>query len=413
MPCSNYRMEALESRRHLSGGSQEAGGVASSAASLPAVYSVSPASLSAARQALNQGNAALQPALGALLKKANNDLNQPPLAVTQKPNPPGISSHDYVSYATYYWPNPNTASGLPYVFEDGKFDYAMINKGDSQNLQIVFDDTHNLALAYYFTGNTAYATKAAQMLEVWFVNRSTRMNANLNHTQIELGVTSGTATGIIDSRGLYELVDTLGLLGSSPAWTRRDRAAMKSWMSDYCTWLRTSRLGKAEANEPNNQGTWYDVQTMSALLYLGQTRAAASWANALRGRIGSQIRSDGSQPYELSRADGWTYSNFNLQALDLTANLAERVGVNLWTYTAASGGSIHQATDYLAPYANPQLPWPGTHDGAPLTQGNRDELAGELIEAHSVYGGFNPSINLLSATAVASNEMNLSVDAQG
>jgi len=35
------------------------------------------------------------------------------------------------------------------------------------------------------------------------------------------------------------------------------------------------------------------------------------------------------------------------------------VGVDLWSYQSPAGGSIRKALDYVAPYADPSLTWPG------------------------------------------------------
>ena len=47
--------------------------------------------------------------------------NQPLQSVVDKKVvlPEEIDAHDYVSLATYYWPNPKTPSGLPYISKDG------------------------------------------------------------------------------------------------------------------------------------------------------------------------------------------------------------------------------------------------------------------------------------------------------
>ena len=41
-------------------------------------------------------------------------------SVTDKTlSPPSGNKHDYMSLAPYWWPNPNTANGLPYIRRDG------------------------------------------------------------------------------------------------------------------------------------------------------------------------------------------------------------------------------------------------------------------------------------------------------
>lgn len=62
------------------------------------------------------------PALVALKDKADKLLTVKPPSVMEKPDPlpvPG-DRHDYMSLARYYWPNPKTETGLPYVQRDGE-----------------------------------------------------------------------------------------------------------------------------------------------------------------------------------------------------------------------------------------------------------------------------------------------------
>ena len=258
---------------------------------------------------------------------------------------------------------------------------------------------NTLAMAYYFTGTATYAAHAAQLLEVWFLNPATMMNPNLNHAQIQLGYNTGSSSGLIDARNMYGLVDALGLLSSSSAWTTKDRAGMTAWMTQYNTWLQTSSFGKTEKAAPNNLGTWHDVQQMSILLYLGKTSDAKALAEAFGPRrIATEIKSDGSQPLELTRADGWTYSIFNLiAALETMANLSERVGVNLWDYQAKSGGSIRKALDYLAPYANLNTPFLHNHIGKTLSETDRSDLIPLLLQGQSVYGSYTKWLDMFPA----------------
>jgi hypothetical protein len=65
-------------------------------------------------------------------------------------------------------------------------------------------------------------------------------------------------------------------------------------------------------------------------------------------------------PQELSRTTSWHYSNYNASALCRLALTAKHVGVDLWGYTSASGGSIVKAIDFLIPTAttaSPPGPW--------------------------------------------------------
>src|SRR2546430_7779193 len=103
-----------------------------------------------------------------------------------------------------------------------------------------------LALAYYFSDDEKYAERAARLLRVWFLDPGTRMNPNLRYGQRIPGIAEGRGAGIIETRSLVGLVDAIGMLERSPAWTHTAAGGMRSWMSAYLQWLRTSEIGKEE-----------------------------------------------------------------------------------------------------------------------------------------------------------------------
>ena len=58
--------------------------------------------------------------LNRALRDADKLLAEPDPAVTDKGmTPPSGDKHDYISMGRYWWPNPDTEDGLPYVRRDG------------------------------------------------------------------------------------------------------------------------------------------------------------------------------------------------------------------------------------------------------------------------------------------------------
>ncbi len=56
-----------------------------------------------------------------LMDRANEKLTEGPFSVVNKTQvPPSGDKHDYISMGTYWWPDPNTDDGLPYVRKDGQ-----------------------------------------------------------------------------------------------------------------------------------------------------------------------------------------------------------------------------------------------------------------------------------------------------
>ena len=272
--------------------------------------------------------------------------------------PPSGDKHDYMSLARYYWPNPATPDHLPYVRRDGESNPQINSVADHTDLFKMVDAVHALALGYELTGREEYAARATLLVRAWFLDPETRMNPNLRFAQAVLGVNDGRGTGILDARGLPDVTDAIAMLRGSRSWTAADETGMKSWFSDYYTWLTTSKNGLDEAAAENNHGSWYDFQAAGIALYLGkQDDARALLMQARTKRIAVQIQPDGTQPMELARTKSFSYSAFNVDALTRLAVMGDQLGVDLWHYQAPSGGSIRAAINYLLPFALNDQHW--------------------------------------------------------
>ncbi len=329
----------------------------------PKYFSAKPGSLTKAKTQLAAGDKQLAKALKKLVADADKALAEAPPSVVNKDKlPPSGDKHDYMSIAPYFWPNPDTKDGLPYVRHDGKVNPESRDPkaNDSPGIKIMGDNVETLALAYYFTGNETYAQGAAKVARTWFLDPATRMNPHLKYAQAIMGVNDGRGTGILEALNLSVAVDALGLLADSKAWPKDDQNALKEWLRTYHDWLIKSDPGKDEHNAKNNHGTFYDVQAVRIALVLGRDVSARRMLEeAKQRRIAVQIDSEGKQPLELDRTTSFSYSRFNLFALTELATLGEHAGVDLWHFTTEDGRSIRKAIDYMLPYADvPPKPWP-------------------------------------------------------
>jgi hypothetical protein len=343
----------------------------------PKFFSADLQTLAASKSALAAGDATLRPALNRLLAEADKRLGQKPASVMDKIQvPPGGDKHDYFSQAPYFWANPNTSNGLPYVNRDGQLNPEVRNSSDAGNFAAVCYDARTLALAYYFSGEEKYAAKAAEFVRVWFLDPATRMNPNLKYGQGIPGVVEGRAAGLITARCLTDLVDAVGLLAGSKNWTPDDQQGMVAWAGDYFQWLTTSKIGLAEDAAANNHGTFYDAEAVSLALFIGKTNfAREKLLTAREKRIAGEIEPDGKMPQELRRTLSFHYSLFNLDAELQLADLGRNAGVDLWHYQTADGRSILKAAEFMAPFADPDRAWPYQQIQRP----NRNELGALLL----------------------------------
>ena len=184
------------------------------------------------------------------------------------------------------------------------------------------------------------------------------MNPNLNYGQAVPGMNDGRGNGLIETRGLTRVVDAIGLLAGSKAWTDADQHGLEDWFTQFLKWMRESKNGREEAAAKNNHGTYYDVQVVSFALFVGQKKFAEDiLREAKTKRIARQVEPDGRQPLETERTKGWGYSTANLSGLMSLASLGEGVNVDLWDFQTADGRSIRKALDYLIPFALEGKKW--------------------------------------------------------
>ena len=325
----------------------------------PRVFLIDGRKLAETKRRIHLRDEPFAAALAKLETDARRAMQQKPSSVVNKTvTPPSGDKHDYTSQAPYFWPNLSKPDGLPYVRRDGERNPEINKITDHLALDQMESAVRTLALAYYFKADEKYAAKAAELLRAWFLDPTTRMNPNLEYAQFIPGVNTGRGIGLIETRGLVDVVDAVGLLAGSKSWTAADQKGLESWFGKFLQWMQQSKNGREESRAKNNHGTYYDVQTISFALFVGRNDLAKQIAEtAKEKRIALQVEPDGRQLLELERTKAWGYSIMNLDGLMQLARLAENVDVDLWSYKKKDGRSIRAALEYLYPYAIEGRQW--------------------------------------------------------
>jgi hypothetical protein len=325
----------------------------------PRIFVLAPKHLVEIKTRIKSRDAALLPAFNRLMREADRALTTQAFSVVHKTLiPPSGDKHDYMSIAPYWWPDPNSPNGLPYVRRDGEINPERDQTSDRKRLDNMVRAVKTLSLGYFFTGREEYAAPATILLRVWFLDDATRMNPHLRYAQAIPGRNKGRGAGIIETHNLPELIDAVGLLAGSKVWERNNHKALQDWFSAYLAWLLDSPEGQAEAKAQNNHGSWYDVQVASYALFAGKNELARNILNELpTKRMAKQIEPDGRQPRELERTQAWNYSLFNLEALFDAASIADKLGMDLWNYQTPDKRSIRKALDWLLPFAIGAKKW--------------------------------------------------------
>jgi len=310
------------------------------------------------KKKIDQNNPLYIPAFKQLIQDADKALKFKPVSVMSKTDlPPSGNKHDYMSLAPYWWPNPKTANGLPYIRKDGEINPEVKNYPDKVVLPKLCSSIYLLSLAYYFSGNEAYAKHASQLIKVWFLDEETKMNPNVNYGQAVKGVTDGRAEGLIDTRHFMHVVDAIQLIKTSSFWNSADQKNMYSWVREFSSWMISSEIGKDEMNAPNNHGVWFDAQLMSYAIFLDDKKMINDITERVLNRMDKEMDSAGSFPLEMARTTSLHYSVFILNAYTTLAAQSEQAGLDLWNAKTKSGKSLKLAFDFLMPYLLNEKKW--------------------------------------------------------
>jgi len=298
--------------------------------------------LESVKSKLNDDGFTAKAAYDDLIKQADEALTTRPYTVTDKERA-GASGNvkDYVSLSRYFWPDPKSKDGLPYIRKDGytnpEIDGVNFDRRRSQHMT---DAVRDLSLAAYFTGNSEYSKKAQDFVETWFLDETTGMNPNMQHGQSVPGKVSGREFGILDARIYWDVMDSLILLQSEGLVEAEFINRVRQWFGQYAVWLLTSEFGQKAQTKTNNHGVFYDAQLSSVLMFAGFCDSAKKVIEGSRDRMKKQIKPNGEMPHEIKRTQSLFYHSFNAQAFIRLAYYAEKFDIDYYELESKKSGTI-------------------------------------------------------------------------
>lgn len=313
---------------------------------------------------------------------------------------PNISSNNYISIGIYNHPcnalpsgcrpypsgkplppsKCDNKTGLPWVPCDGIRNPSAIAEGDSPRAEKMVNAVKQLALGAFFCNVTsdeceAWASRAAFILRVWFLEPDTAMLPNLFYGQIKPNASPPKPGhgGFIEWTHMTNLIDSVALLRFAypSVWTDNDDQALRKWFGQFLEYI-DSKPAQGERDMTNNHGSWFDSTWTSVALYAGnRTDAEAAARDVRERRIDYQLLANGTEWIEIERNNAAGYCQYNALALARCATAARNAGTDdgLWTYVGKKGGSIRKMLDWLLPYVASQVKWP-YHQGSEAASWN-------------------------------------------
>ncbi len=286
-------------------------------------------------------------------------------------------AHEYYSNGDYWWPNPETADGLPFVRRDGE-SYPGAFHDHRIAMRTVRRAVAVLSAAYLGTRDPRYAVEACRFAREFFLDPKTAMRPHLQYAQAVPGVCNGRGTGIIDTLHVVEIPVAFMALASSTEsgpGAAADVAAdvvagisetfdgLRGWFTQYLNWMRTSPNGIEERDKLNNHAVAWTVQTAVFSRFLDDPEAAAEARSRFTDlHIPDQMADDGSFPLELERTKPYSYSLFNLDLLATIAHVLSDDAGDLWRFSTPDGRGMERAVAFMLRYVVEKSAWPFARD---------------------------------------------------
>jgi Alginate lyase len=321
------------------------------------------------KQRIAQNDPALQSARDEVLAFADESRNAPAQTVLEKWAkgakhwPVGATRQDYVSIATYWWPDPSKSDGLPYIHRDGQlspdtplYDREVKDAVDERiaclcKSAVLFSEWANEDLRH-----------VARHLDAFYTDPKSGMTPHARFAQFTPGLDNGRLVGLIDfSIRLPVICDRLKLVESMGlSLPNQSSEKFFEWCRAFLNWCLSDDVRPWHDKMYNNIGVYYDRMVCAIAMHLGDHESArVRLEAAFDRRFEPQIEPDGSQPHEMKRTRSFDYTVMNAAGLLALARLARHFGIDLISRRGSRGQSLEAAIDFAYQAASSDRPWPG------------------------------------------------------
>lgn len=229
-------------------------------------------------------------------------------SIVSKKRPPNVKINDYVSLATYYWPNPETFNGLPYILKDGMAnpEGKEYDKDDLRELAFI---VYYKVLLYYLTDEVSYYDDIRKNIYYYILDKKTGMNPNMDHAQMIKGKCLGRGIGMIDFTANFSYaIYMLKLLKDDNKIDNDFNNDLSDWLRRFMNWYKYSPIAMEELRSANNHGIFYDFGLAIISDFLGVSKEIVPLSYSMIERMNKEIEPDGKMPLEQARTKSKCYS---------------------------------------------------------------------------------------------------------
>ena len=291
-----------------------------------------------------------------LKELAEKSMKVSPLSVTFHKSPAVTGNpHDFYSEGPYWWPDPENPDG-PYIKRDGEFNPDRFNA----HMDDLFTFTSTVSILCqvgFYLDRRDYLDRAAELINVWFIDEDTKVNPHMECGQAIRGVCDGRGIGIIDTSNYIKVVYGADILERVGGY-QKTVDGLKEWFRQYITWLTTSEKGLEEKNFFNNHSNWWNTQVAVFSAFTGDDNQLSECFDSYRNRILSeQTDTEGKFVDEITRTRSYHYTLYNMDACTIIAEVAYHRGVDLWNYETVDGKSLKKCVEFFKPYYKNPFLW--------------------------------------------------------
>jgi hypothetical protein len=196
------------------------------------------------------------------------------------------------------------------------------------------------------TNSARYTTAANVQLQAWFVAPGTRLNPAPEMKSFE---------PIADLSALGELCVALPFLSLEPELMEQ----IKAWFKQYLTWLTENRTALLARDAKDRHGSSWLLQTAAAAKLLSNDTVLNDCRHRFKTvTVRAQMNADGLFPHELTTANPFRNSLYNLDLLGGVCQLISTQFENVWEHELQDGPGMRSAIAKHAYYIHDRLKWP-------------------------------------------------------